>query len=223
MPWLFDRPTPALVAASDALPGRAEPILADPPPHAVLGTTLTGPWAPGQATILLGMGCFWGAEKLLWNLPGVLSTSVGYAGGITPNPTYQEVCTGATNHAEVVRVVYDPQRISLEELVATAWEAHDPTQGFRQGADVGTQYRSVIFTVGPDAQEDARRAQQVVDAYAAALAQAGYPAVTTRVGQLADTPAGEFYLAEEDHQQYLHKVPQGYCPEHSTGVACPRP
>ncbi len=141
--WMF-KPEPKLVAADQALSGRAEPILA-PAPHAVLGTPITGPWKEGQRSILIALGCFWGAEKMFWETEGVESTSVGYAGGTTPNPTYYEVCRGLTNHAEVVEVVYDPQRISLRDLVVQALEAHDPTQGFRQGNDVGTQYRSAFY------------------------------------------------------------------------------
>lgn len=216
MSWLF-RPTPALVSLADALPGRAEPILPAPVPHTVLGTPLTGPWKEGQRRVIIGIGCFWGAEKMFWSVSGVESTSVGYAGGITPNPTYMEVCSGRTNHAEVVEVVYDPQRVTLKDLVVKALEAHDPTQGFRQGNDVGTQYRSAFYL---DTEEDRAEVQALVDSYAPKLADAGFGPVTTEVTLLADTPAGAYFLAEDDHQQYLDKNPNGYCPHHSTGVAC---
>ena len=162
--WMF-KPEPKLVAADDALPGRSEPIV-DPAPHAVLGTPITGPWKDGQRSILIALGCFWGAEKMFWETEGVESTSVGYAGGTTPNPTYYEVCRGLTNHAEAVEVVYDPQRISLRDLVVQALEAHDPTQGFRQGNDVGTQYRSAFY---PRTEEERAEIQGIVDSYAEKL------------------------------------------------------
>lgn len=221
MAWLF-HPTPELVPASSALPGRAEPILDNPQPNAVLGTPITGPWRDGQQSLLVGVGCFWGAEKLYWNKPGVESTSVGYAGGITPNPTYCEVCSGLTNHAEVVEVVFDPTATTLAEIVTLALESHDPTQGFRQGNDVGTQYRSCFFTQGPRAQQDADLISALVADYGRRLATHGYGEVTTEVKPLADTPAGAYFLAEDYHQQYLHKVPDGYCPVHSTGISCGR-
>ena len=211
MGFLF-APTPRLLPAEQTLPGRSEPILAAPQPHAVLGTQITGPWRPGQRRLRLGIGCFWGVEKMFWELDGVESTSVGYGGGVTPNPTYGEVCTGKTNHTEVVEVVYDPEKISLKELVRTALEAHDPTQGYRQGNDTGTQYRSAFY---PDTEEEAAQIQQWCDAYGAQLSQAGYGEMTTEVRAGVD-----YYLAEDEHQQYLHKVPNGYCPHHSTGVAC---
>lgn len=219
MGWLFGA-APKLVGRDEALHGGDHPVLAEPRPHAVLGTPITGPWRENQRTVLVGIGCFWGAEKLLWQLPGVESTAVGYAGGITPNPTYREVCTGRTNHVEVVRVVYDPERIALREIVAAALEAHDPTQGFRQGNDVGTQYRSAFYTEGPDAAAEAEEIRGIVAGYGSRLAEHGYGEVTTEVRPLAETDAGEFYLAEDEHQQYLHKNPDGYCPVHSTGVAC---
>lgn len=214
---MFGFPRPQLVPADAALPGRAEPILAQPRPHVVLGTPITGPWEPQQRQILIGIGCFWGAEKMMWETPGVVSTSVGYAGGATPNPTYFEVCRGATNHAEVVNVIYDPAVVSLEQLVKQALEAHDPTQGFRQGNDVGTQYRSAFY---PRTEEEAELIRGILAAYAPALADAGFGPVTTEVTLLGDTVAGEYYLAEDEHQQYLHKNPNGYCPHHSTGVRC---
>ena len=211
MGFLF-APSPKLVDASSALPGRAEPVLANPRVHEVLGTPTTGPWREGQRRILIGIGCFWGAEKMFWQLDGVESTSVGYAGGVTKNPTYREVCTGQTNHVEVVEVVYDPQVISLKEIVKTALEAHDPTQGYRQGNDVGTQYRSAFYT---DTDDEAELIRGWVAEYGQSLIDAGFGPITTEVQSGVD-----YYLAEDEHQQYLHKVPHGYCPHHSTGVAC---
>lgn len=211
------KPEPKLVSKDQALPGRAEPILDNPQPHAVLGTPITGPWKEGQKSLIIAIGCFWGAEKMYWETEGVESTSVGYAGGITPNPTYYEVCRGLTNHAEAVQITYDPERVSLRDLVVKALEAHDPTQGFRQGNDVGTQYRSAFY---PETEEERAEIQQLVDSYAAKLAAAGFGATTTDVTLLSETEAGEYYLAEDEHQQYLHKVPNGYCPHHSTGVKC---
>lgn len=215
MGFLF-APSPKLVDASSALPGRAEPVLANPRAHEVLGTPTTGPWREGQRRILIGIGCFWGAEKMFWQLDGVESTSVGYAGGVTKNPTYREVCTGQTNHVEVVEVVYDPQVISLKEIVKTALEAHDPTQGYRQGNDVGTQYRSAFY---PDTEAEAEQIRAWIRQYEADLKSAGYGDITTEVASV-EKDGVTYYLAEEEHQQYLHKVPNGYCPHHSTGVAC---
>ncbi|WPF68559.1 peptide-methionine (S)-S-oxide reductase MsrA [Corynebacterium sp. 21KM1197] len=216
MGWLFSS-TPELLAPQETLPGRAEPILERPHDHAVLGTPLTGPWREGQRSVLVGIGCYWGVEKMYWQMEGVESTSVGFAGGVTPNPTYREVCTGRTNHVEVAQVVFDPQRISLERIITAALEAHDPTQGYRQGNDVGTQYRSAFYT---ETEEDAALIRSLVQRYGEKLADAGFGPVTTEVSTLAETPAGAYYLAEEDHQQYLHKVPGGYCPHHGTGIAC---
>lgn len=215
MGFLF-APSPKLVDASSALSGRAEPVLANPRVHQVLGTPTTGPWREGQRRILIGIGCFWGAEKMFWQLDGVESTSVGYAGGVTKNPTYREVCTGQTNHVEVVEVVYDPQVISLKEIVKTALEAHDPTQGYRQGNDVGTQYRSAFY---PDTEAEAEQIRAWIRQYEADLKSAGYGDITTEVASV-EKDGVTYYLAEEEHQQYLHKVPNGYCPHHSTGVAC---
>lgn len=215
MGFLF-APSPKLVDASSALPGRAEPVLANPRVHEVLGTPTTGPWREGQRRILIGIGCFWGAEKMFWQLDGVESTSVGYAGGVTKNPTYREVCTGQTNHVEVVEVVYDPQVISLKEIVKTALEAHDPTEGYRQGNDVGTQYRSAFY---PDTEAEAEQIRAWIRQYEADLKSAGYGDITTEVASV-EKDGVRYYLAEEEHQQYLHKVPNGYCPHHSTGVAC---
>jgi peptide-methionine (S)-S-oxide reductase len=189
-------------SAAEALPGRATRMKV-PATHFVNGNRLEPPYPAGLKTAMFGLGCFWGAEKLFWNLPGVYSTAVGYAGGLTPNPTYEEVCTGRTGHNEVVRVVYDPAKTSYEELLRAFWEAHNPTQGMRQGNDVGTQYRSGIY-VNDDAERKAAEASR--DAYAAQLAKAGYGAITTEI-----QPVPEFYFAEDYHQQYLAKNPAGYC------------
>ena len=194
-----------------ALPGRAErmPI---PDRHEVLGTPLDGPF-PGMEFALFGLGCFWGAEKAFWKLPGVVSTSVGYAAGYTPNPTYREVCTGMTGHNEVVRVVFDPQKTSYEALLKAFWESHDPTQGMRQGNDVGTQYRSGIYTYS-EGQRAAAEASKA--AYGEALRKAGRGEITTEI-----LPAPEYFFAEDYHQQYLSKNPDGYCGLGGTGVSCP--
>lgn len=211
---MFDifRPTPELVDPNRTLPGRDQPVLAHPKPHAVLGTPITGPWREGQKRLIIGIGCFWGVERMYWQTEGVEGTSAGYAGGQTPNPTYREVCSGMTNHAEVVEVVYDPERITLKELVRMAMEAHDPTQGYRQGNDVGTQYRSALY---PDTEEEAQQIREWIGQYQSALNDEGFGEITTEVE--GGVP---YYLAEDEHQQYLHKVPNGYCPHHSTGVAC---
>ncbi len=181
--------------------------------HTVLGTPLTGAWPEGTQTAIFGLGCFWGPEKAFWQLPGVVATAVGYAGGATPNPTYEETCTGRTGHAEAVLVAFDPSRISYEELLKTFWEAHDPTQGMRQGNDMGTQYRSIILTANDDQRAAAEASR---DAFQDNLTKAGYGAITTEIA-----PAGPFFYAEEYHQQYLDKNPGGYCPNHSTGVKLP--
>jgi peptide-methionine (S)-S-oxide reductase len=196
----------------DALPGRAQP-LAVPAAHYVHGRPLQPEAFPGSETLLFGMGCFWGAERKFWQLPGVLTTAVGYAGGYTPHPTYREVCSGQTGHAEVVRVVYDPKQVDLERLLRTFWESHDPTQGMRQGNDVGTQYRSAVYT-SSEAQREA--AETSARRYQAELDRAGYGAITTEIAA-----AGPFYFAEEEHQQYLAKHPDGYCGLGGTGVSCP--
>jgi peptide-methionine (S)-S-oxide reductase len=181
--------------------------------HAVLGTPLAGPWPDGTKTAIFGLGCFWGAEKDFWQLPGVVTTAVGYAGGATPNPTYEEACSGRTGHAEVVLVAYDPARIGYEDLLKTFWESHNPTQGMRQGNDTGTQYRSLILT----ADDEQRSAAEVSrEAFQSDLTAAGFGAITTEIA-----PVGPFYYAEDYHQQYLVKNPRGYCPDHSTGVRCP--
>jgi peptide-methionine (S)-S-oxide reductase len=203
---------PSMPAPADTLPGRATPIVT-PGTHTVLGTPLAGPWPEGTKTAIFGLGCFWGAEKDFWQLPGVVTTAVGYAGGTTPNPTYQESCTGKTGHAEAVLVAYDPERISYEDLLKVFWENHDPTQGFRQGNDIGTHYRSIILTADD---EQRTLAEASRDAYQAMLSAAGYGTITTEIA-----PAGPFYYAEDYHQQYLDKVPNGYCPNHRTGVKLP--
>jgi peptide-methionine (S)-S-oxide reductase len=200
--WSPKRNKLEMPSAAEALPGRATRTKV-PATHFVNGNRLEPPYPAGLKTAMFGLGCFWGAEKLFWNLPGVYSTAVGYAGGLTPNPTYEEVCTGRTGHNEVVRVVYDPAKTSYEELLRAFWEAHNPTQGMRQGNDVGTQYRSGIY-VNDDAERKAAEASR--DAYAAQLAKAGYGAITTEI-----QPVPEFYFAEDYHQQYLAKNPAGYC------------
>lgn len=219
MGFLFDtRPTPtSIVNREDALPGRDESILPHPKPHTVRGTPIDGPWKDGQRSVVVGLGCFWGAEKLFWSMDGVESTAVGYAGGYTPNPTYREVCTGRTGHAETVRIIYDPHTVSFEDLIRTFFEAHDPTQGFRQGNDVGTQYRSVIYA---ETDDEVQKAREIAESFSRSLADAGYGSITTDIALLSDTPTKTMYLAEDEHQQYLDKNPNGYCPVHSTGVAC---
>jgi peptide-methionine (S)-S-oxide reductase len=196
----------------EALPGRAEPPRISGVHH-VSGRRIVPPFPDGLEVADFGLGCFWGAERLFWRQAGVYTTAVGYAGGATPNPTYEEVCSGATGHAEVVRVVFDPREVPYEDLLRTFWEAHDPTQGMRQGNDVGTQYRSCIYTHG-EAQAAAARASRA--AYQRALAQASEGEITTEIGA-----AAPFYYAEEYHQQYLSKNPGGYCGLAGTGVACP--
>jgi peptide-methionine (S)-S-oxide reductase len=200
-------PSPA-----DALPGRPDPI-ETPGTHTVLGRPIAGPWPDGTQTAVFGLGCFWGAEKAFWQLPGVVSTAVGYAGGYTPNPTYREACSGRTGHAEVVLVAYDPNRVPYEALLTLFWEHHDPTLGMRQGNDVGTQYRSIILTAN---EEQKVVAEATLAAYQDRLTEAGFGAITTEIA-----PLGAFYFAEDYHQQYLDKVPNGYCPNHSTGVKLP--
>jgi peptide-methionine (S)-S-oxide reductase len=202
-----------MIDPSEALPGHPAPGYRILERHEVLGTPLQGPFPPGLETAYFALGCFWGAERIFWQLPGVYSTAVGYAGGFTPNPTYEEVCSGRTGHAEVVQVVYDPAKISYDDLLRVFWESHDPTQGMRQGNDRGTQYRSAIYTTSEAQREAAERSR---DAYNASLRRAGFGSVTTEI-----EPAGPFYLAEDYHQQYLHKVPHGYCGLAGTGVSCP--
>ena len=197
---------------TEALPGRSEKMPV-PKRHFVLGTPLEPPFPEGTELALFGMGCFWGAEKGFWSEPGVVSTSVGYAGGLTPNPTYREVCSGLTGHTEVVRVVFDPRVVPYARLLAIFWEGHDPTQGMRQGGDVGTQYRSALYTYGP---EQARLAEASRAAYQRVLTEAGHGSITTELA-----PAPTLFYAEDYHQQYLAKNPDGYCGHGGTGVACP--
>jgi len=209
---IFSRNAAALPTVDSALPGRDTPITV-PGKHLVLGTPIGPPFPDGTEQAIFGLGCFWGAERLFWQLPGVYTTAVGYSGGITPNPTYQETCTGRTGHAEVVLVVFDPKRISYDDLLRVFWEEHDPTQGMRQGNDVGTTYRSAIYWTSD---EQRRAAEASRDRYAAALARAGRGRITTELA-----PAGAFYYAEDYHQQYLAANPNGYCGLAGTGVACP--
>jgi len=208
----FSLGQPAMPTPDRVLPGRSDPIMT-PGTHRVLGTPLAGPWPVGTRTAVFGLGCFWGAEKAFWQLPGVVTTAVGYAGGSTPNPTYQEACTGRTGHAEVVLIAYDPSRITYDDLLRAFWEDHDPTQGMRQGNDVGTQYRSVIL-VADEAQRIAAEASKAM--YQERLTAAGYGPITTDI-----VPLDRFYYAEDYHQQYLDKNPNGYCPIHATGVRLP--
>ena len=210
---MFFRTKPATIpSAAEALPGRPQELDVAPD-HFVNGAALKGPYPAGAETIYFGLGCFWGAERLFWQLPGVVVTAVGYQGGHTPNPTYEETCSGLTGHTESVKVVYDPSRISLDTLLKTFWEEHDPTQGMRQGNDVGTQYRSAIYTTTPEQAEIVAASRA---AYQDALRQRGFGDITTEIG-----PAGPFYYAETYHQQYLAKNPNGYCGLNGTGVSCP--
>lgn len=200
------------VSAQNALPGRAI-ALTVAPRHFVNGASIVPPFPEGSAEAVFGLGCFWGAERLFWRLPGVLATAVGYAGGYTPNPTYEEVCSGRTGHTEVVRVIYDPRSIGYADLLRVFWESHDPTQGMRQGNDIGTQYRSAVYTTseGQLQQAEASREQ-----YQSRLSAAGFGGITT---ELREAP--EFFYAEDYHQQYLAKNPGGYCGIGGTGIACP--
>jgi len=202
-----------LPAREDALPGRSEPAFDVPDTHFVLGNPLKPPFPEGIETAVFGMGCFWGAEKDFWETPGVYTTAVGYAAGFTPNPTYEEVCSGRTGHNEAVLVAYHPGEVSFEELLKVFWEGHDPTQGMRQGNDVGSQYRSGIY-YGSDTQSQAAEASRSM--YAERLRAAGHGEITTEI-----EPAGDFFYAEDYHQQYLAKVPNGYCGLGGTGVSCP--
>ena len=211
MSWFRAHP-PNLPSKQQALPGRSQ-RLAVPAAHAVSGARLEPPFPPGTELALFGMGCFWGAERCFWEQRGVYSTAVGYAGGFTPNPTYEEVCSGRTGHAEVVRVVFEPTVVSYDALLRIFWESHDPTQGMRQGNDVGTQYRSAIYCYGAAQQAAAASSRE---AYQSALGRAGLDSIST---EIADAP--EFYYAEAYHQQYLAKNPQGYCGIGGTGVSCP--
>jgi peptide-methionine (S)-S-oxide reductase len=208
----FKRKLLSIPSQEEALRGRSEPIqTADA--HFITGAALKGPYPQGAETALFGLGCFWGAERKFWETPGVIVTAVGYAGGHTPNPTYEEVCSGRTGHTEAVLVVFDPAKVSYEQLLKVFWESHDPTQGMRQGNDVGTQYRSGIYYYSDDQR---RAAQESKAAYEAALMARGLPPITTEI-----KPAPEFYFAERYHQQYLAKNPAGYCGLGGTGVSCP--
>ncbi|HEV7137799.1 MAG TPA: peptide-methionine (S)-S-oxide reductase MsrA [Steroidobacteraceae bacterium] len=201
-----------LPGAADALPGRSTPLQV-PQTHYVNGHRIVAPFPAGLREAVFGLGCFWGAERLFWQLPGVYSTAAGYAGGITPNPTYEEVCTGLTGHAEVVRVIYDPQKIDYEDLLKVFWEAHDPTQGMRQQNDIGTQYRSAIYATDAAQRQVAEESRR---AYQGRLSAASKGEITT---EILDAP--QFYYAEDYHQQYLAKNPEGYCGLKGTGVSCP--
>ena len=214
--FLFDRPLKTrLVPAEEALPGRATRPFTLAATHTVLGTPIDGPVPTGHQEVVLGLGCFWGAERIFWQIPGVWTTAVGYAGGHTPNPTYEEVCSGRTAHTEVVRVVFDPEQVSFGAILKAFFEGHDPTQGMRQGNDIGSQYRSAVYTTSPEQQAEAEAARA---AYEERLRAAGLGGVTTEIRPLRD-----FYYAEDYHQQYLSdaKNPYGYCGLGGTGVSCP--
>jgi peptide-methionine (S)-S-oxide reductase len=208
----FSRKSSELPTKDNALPGRTNPIQSAAQDHFVSGHPIKGPYPEGYAKAIFALGCFWGAERKFWQLPGVWTTAVGYVAGVTPNPTYEEVCSGRTGHTEAVLVVYDPKQVTYQELLKAFWESHDPTQGMRQGNDVGTQYRSGIYVFN-DAQKKA--AEESKKLYAAALAKQGHAAITT---EILDAP--EFYFAEDYHQQYLAKNPRGYCGLGGTGVVC---
>ncbi len=210
---LFSRNKAKMVTPAEALPGRQQPAFTVSERHAVLGTPLKPSFPEGMSTAVFGLGCFWGAERKFWQIDGVYTTAVGYTGGFTPNPTYEEVCSGRTGHTEAVLVVFDPEKVSYRDLLAVFWETHDPTQGMRQGNDVGTQYRSAIYYADD---EQRRAAEETRDAYEEALKGAGYGLITTETA-----PVGPFYYAEGYHQQYLYKVPNGYCGVGGTGVSCP--
>jgi peptide-methionine (S)-S-oxide reductase len=210
--FLFDKSKTKQVAAEDALPGRDQAISV-PERHEVLGNPLTPPWPEGFQQIVVGMGCFWGAERVFWQADGVWTTAVGYAGGHTKNPTYEEVCSGRTGHTEAVLAVFDPSKTSYEEMLKLFWEGHNPTQGMRQGNDVGTQYRSVILYATEAEGEAAERSKAM---FGERLGEAGFGEITTEIA-----PLGDFYYAEDYHQQYLAKVPHGYCGLGGTGVSCP--
>lgn len=203
-------------AREEALPGRAERPYAINPTHVVLGTPVEGPWPEGSEVIFVGMGCFWGVERIFWRQPGVVATAAGYMGGYTPNPTYEEVCTGMTGHAEIVRVVYDPKQTSPELLLKQFWENHDPTTANRQGNDVGTGYRSAIYWTTP---EQERAAIATRDAFQKVLHEHGHGEITTEIRSAEE--AGPFYVAEDYHQGYLHKNPMGYCNHGPNGMTCP--
>jgi len=210
---LFAKKNASMVSPEQALPGRTDQTMPVPAQHHALGTPLVGPWPNGFEMAIFGMGCFWGAERKFWQTDGVYSTAVGYAGGYTPNCTYEECCSGLTGHAEVVLVVFDPSKVSYDDLLRVFWENHDPTQGMRQGNDIGSQYRSTVYALN-DAQLAAAQASATV--FQERLTTAGYPQITTEISL-----AGPFYYAEPYHQQYLSKNPNGYCGIGGTGVSCP--
>jgi peptide-methionine (S)-S-oxide reductase len=219
MNWLFGSAlSSTMVEPERALAGREDYAYAVPTTHTVLGTPLHGPWPDGTRVLYVAMGCFWGAERAFWQTPGVVTTAVGYQGGYTPFPTYEETCTGLTGHTEAVLVAYDPAVISDDEVLRTFWESHDPTQGYRQGNDRGTQYRSAVYTTTP---EQAEAVQRTRDEYQPRLTRSGFGAITTEIRPASE--AGTFYYAEGYHQQYLDKNPNGYCGLGGTGVSCPRP
>ncbi|AEE47073.1 peptide-methionine (S)-S-oxide reductase MsrA [Cellulomonas fimi] len=219
MNWLFGSALRStMVDPGRALAGRDGYAYDVPQTHTVLGTPLAGPWPEGTRVLYVAMGCFWGAERAFWQLPGVVTTAVGYQGGFTPYPTYEETCTGLTGHTEAVLVAYDPSVLSDDDVLRTFWESHDPTQGYRQGNDVGTQYRSAVYTTTPEQAEAAARTRAE---YQPRLARAGFGDITTEI-RPADE-AGTFFYAEGYHQQYLDKNPNGYCGLGGTGVSCPRP
>ena len=209
---MFGRKSKEIPAASDSLPGRTEAVEV-PTAHFVNGNPLDGPFSEGLEVAVFGMGCFWGAERRFWQMDGVYTTSAGYAGGATPNPSYEEVCSGMTGHAEVVQVVYDPSVVSYDELLKVFWETHDPTQGYRQGNDIGTQYRSTIYTTTDEQHDQAKRSQ---DVYQSVLTAQGFGDITTEIA-----PLEEYYFAEDYHQQYLGKNPHGYDCHANTGIAYP--
>jgi peptide-methionine (S)-S-oxide reductase len=210
---MFGRKNPEMISPSQALPGRTDQTMPVPAEHFELGTPLVGPWPENTGTLVVGMGCFWGAERMFWQAPGVYSTAVGYAGGYTPNPTYEEVCSGLTGHTEVVLVVFDASNVSVNDMLRVFWENHNPTQGMRQGNDIGTQYRSGIYFTSD---EERSAAEATRDAYQEQLSKAGYGTITTEIA-----PLTHFYYAEPYHQQYLGKNPNGYCGIGGTGVSCP--
>jgi peptide-methionine (S)-S-oxide reductase len=209
---MFGRKNQEMPAPEQTLPGRDQPVTV-PERHFVNGNQLVGPFPEGTEVAVFGMGCFWGAERRFWKMPGVYTTSAGYAGGVTPNPSYEEVCTGRTGHAEVVEVVYFPDQVSYDELLRVFWETHDPTQGYRQGNDIGTQYRSAIYTTTDEQLDQAKRSK---DVYQAVLSERGFGEITTEIEAL-----GDYYYAEDYHQQYLGKNPYGYDCHANTGIAYP--
>jgi peptide-methionine (S)-S-oxide reductase len=210
---LFAKKNASMVAPENALPGRTDQTMPVPEKHFVLDAPLTPPWPDGRQTAVFGMGCFWGAERKFWQTDGVYSTAVGYAGGYTPNPTYEETCSGLTGHTEVVLVVFDPARVTYTDLLRVFWENHDPTQGMRQGNDIGSQYRSAIYTTSDEQAESATESARI---YQAQLSAAGLSTITTEIAAL-----DRFFYAEPYHQQYLGKNPNGYCGIGGTGVSCP--